>query len=91
MMISLFDLIWIDIIVVTTAGSMAYCAIAGRQHVQDKLEELKGQVEHQRNRKKFWKAKAKNSPSTLAGKEQGSTISMNSRSMGLRSSAGAGH
>ena len=58
-MISLFDWIWIEIIAVTTAGAVAYCIVIARQEVQEELENLRAEVDHQRNRKKFWKAKAK--------------------------------
>lgn len=58
-MISLFDWIWIEIIAVTTAGAVAYCIVMARQEVQEELEHLRAEVDHQRSRKKFWKAKAK--------------------------------
>ena len=59
MMISLFDWIWIEVIAVTSIGTVAYCLVLGKHDVQQELEELRAALEHQRNRKKFWKAKAK--------------------------------
>ncbi len=58
-MISLFDWIWIEIIAVTTAGAVAYCIVMARHQVREELENLRAEVDHQRSRKKFWKAKAK--------------------------------
>ena len=91
MMISLFDLIWIEIIAVTTAGSIAYCLVVGKQNVQQELSELKDQVEHQRSRKKFWKAKAKGRTPDDAQKKQISTISMPPRSISIPGATGSGH
>ena len=90
-MISLFDLIWIEIIAVTTAGSIAYCLVVGKQNVQQELSELKDQLEHQRSRKKFWKAKAKGRTTDDAQKKQISTISMPPRSISIQSATGSGH
>ena len=89
MMISLFDWIWIEMIAVTTAGSMAYCLVVGRQHVQRELDELKEQLEHQRTRKKFWKAKAKGNTGNAQDKDGLSTIRRSARSMSIQGLAGS--
>ncbi|MDB4787359.1 hypothetical protein OAG26_01490 [Flavobacteriales bacterium] len=88
MMISLFDWIWIAIIAVTTAGSIAFCLSQGRREVQSELDHLRKELNYQRTRKKFWKAKAK-----AHGHSAGNlspAIPLNPRTMPLKAS-GSGH
>ena len=86
-MISLFDWIWIEIIAVTTAGAAAYCIVMARQEVQEEIENLRAEVDHQRNRKKFWKAKAKGHKAAATATDT-PPIPMSSRRLSVRASGG---
>lgn len=91
MMISLFDWFWIGFIVTTTSGAIAYCLVSARKEVQAELEQLRSDLEHQRSRKKFWKAKAKGRTPDDAQKKQLTTISMPPRSISIQGATGSGH
>lgn len=90
MMISLFDWIWIEVIAVTSIGTVAYCLVLGKHDVQQELEELRAALEHQRNRKKFWKAKAKGHTPQVTRDTKSTPIQLASRSIHLGASS-AGH
>ena len=83
MMISLFDWIWIGIIAVTTTGAVAYCVVMARHEVQEELESLRNALEHQRNRKRLWKAKAKGLKTSSPEESLASPIHLASRSKHL--------
>ncbi len=87
MMISLFDWFWIGFIVTTTSGAIAYCLVSARKEVQAELEQLRSDLEHQRSRKKFWKAKAKGHKPESTSAERAQPISISSRRLSLGSSA----
>jgi hypothetical protein len=53
------DWIWVALVVATTAGSIAYGWIAARKEQRSEILRLQAEVERQRAKKKFWKAKAK--------------------------------
>ena len=85
MMISLFDWFWIGFIVTTTSGAIAYCLVSARKEVQAELEQLRSDLEHQRSRKKFWKAKGQSPESKTT--ESAQPISISSRRLTLGTSA----
>ena len=86
MMISLFDWIWIAIIAVTTAGSIAYCLSQGRHEVQSELDHLRKELQHQRSRKKFWKARAKANSDLHPNDSLNTAIPLNARTVPLKAS-----
>ena len=55
----LIEWIWIALVAVITAGSIAYGWIAARKEQRSELLRLQVEVERQRAKKKFWKAKAR--------------------------------
>jgi hypothetical protein len=57
--ISIFDWLWIAFIAVATAGSISYGVVTGRRSVSKQMSRLMQRAEHQRLRKKYWKARAK--------------------------------
>jgi hypothetical protein len=57
--ISIFDWMWISFIVIATAGSIAYGAVAGRKSVNKQISRLLERSENQRLKKRYWKAIAK--------------------------------
>lgn len=68
--ISIFDWMWISFIVIATAGSIAYGAVAGRKSVNKQITRLLERAENQRLRKRYWKAIAKGKePPALASKK----------------------
>lgn len=71
MAISIFDWMWISFICISTAGSIAYGAVAGRRSANKQISRLLERAEHQRLRKKYWKAIAKGKePPVLADKKE---------------------
>ena len=86
MMISLFDWIWIEIIAVTSTGAVAYCLVMGRKAAQDEMETLRDELEHQRSRKKFWKARAKGQQPMKAEAAGTAPISLANRRVSLGAS-----
>ena len=68
--ISIFDWMWISFIVIATAGSIAYGAVAGRKSVNKQISRLLERAENQRIKKKYWKAIAKGKePPAMASKK----------------------
>ena len=86
MMISIFDWIWIAIIAVTTAGSIAYCLSQGRHEVQSELDHLRKELQHQRSRKQFWKARAKANRDLHPNDSLNTAIPLNARTVPLKAS-----
>lgn len=54
----LFDWIFVALFSVIVAGSVAFGLISARQEKDEVIQSLREELEHQRGRKRFWKAKA---------------------------------
>jgi len=65
-----FEWIMVATIATTTAGSIAFGLVAARNEKSDEIASLLEEVERQRSKKKFWKAKAKSSHSSLQSTRQ---------------------